>query len=99
MATEAAAKKKSARHASAVKRARQTIKRQARNTSTKNQVRTFEKKVLAAIQSGKADDAKKALQAFMSNMDRAAQKGVVHVKRAARRVSRLSKQVSSIVSK
>lgn len=94
MATEAK-KKKSARHASALKRARQSIVRQKRNTSTKNQVKTFEKKVLAAIKSGKSDDAKKALQVFMSTIDRAAQKGVVHVKRAARRISRLSKQVAS----
>ncbi|MEK6555510.1 MAG: 30S ribosomal protein S20 [Bdellovibrionota bacterium] len=99
MATEAAKKTKSARHASAVKRARQTIKRTARNTSTKNQVKTFEKKVLAAIKSGKSDDAKEALKAFMSTVDRAAQKGVVHVKRAARRVGRLSKQVAAVASK
>lgn len=96
MANEAAAKKKSARHASAVKRARQTIKRTARNTSIKSSVQTFEKKVMTAIKSGKADDAKKALQAFMSTMDKAAQKGVVHIKRASRRVSRLSKQVSAL---
>lgn len=96
MATEAAAKKKSARHASALKRARQATKKQARNTSTKNRVKTFEKKVLAAIKSGKKEDAAAALQLFMSNVDRAAQKGVVHVKKAARRISRLSKQVSQL---
>lgn len=95
MANEAA-KKKSARHASAVKRARQTVKRTARNTSIKSSVQTFEKKVMTAIKTGKADDAKKALQAFMSTMDKAAQKGVVHVKRASRRVGRLSKQVAAL---
>lgn len=51
---------------------------------------------MTAIKSGKADDAKKALQAFMSTMDKAAQKGVIHIKRASRRVSRLSKQVSAL---
>ena len=96
MATEAAKKKKSARHASALKRARQNTVRQARNTSTKNKVKTFEKKVLAAIKSGKKEDAAEALKLFMSNVDRAAQKGVVHVKRAARRIGRLSKQVSAL---
>lgn len=95
MANEAG-KKKSARHASAVKRARQTIKRTARNSSIKSSVQTFEKKVLIAIKSGKADDAKTALKAFMSTMDKAAQKGVVHLKRASRRVGRLSKQVAAL---
>lgn len=98
MANEAAGakKKKGARHVSALKRARQALKRQARNSSTKKRVKTFEKHVLKAIQTKNVDEAKKALKVFMSEADRAAQKGIVHVKRAARRISRLSKQVAAL---
>lgn len=94
--TQAGAKKKGARHLSALKRARQALKRKARNSATKSRVKTFEKHVLKAIQTKNVDEAKKALQVFMSEADRAAQKGIVHFKRAARRISRLSKQVAAL---
>ena len=84
------------RHKSAQKRARQTIRRAARNTSWRSQVKTLEKNVWTAIQKKDIDSAKKALVTFMSTIDRAAQKGAVHVKRAARRVSRLSSQINRI---
>ena len=98
MANENSAKKKlvKGRHMSAIKRQRQSIKRNERNSARKSSVRTSEKKVITAIQAGKADEAKSSLVAFMSAMDTAAQKGVYHVNRAARRVSRLSKQVANI---
>jgi small subunit ribosomal protein S20 len=96
LANETAAKKKSARHASALKRARKSLKLQARNTATKSKVKTFEKHVLKAIQTKNVEEAKKALKLFMTEADKAAQKGVVHVKRAARRIGRLSKQVSAL---
>jgi small subunit ribosomal protein S20 len=51
---------------------------------------------LKAIQTKNGEEAKKALKLFMSEIDKAAQKGVVHVKRAARRISRLSKQISAL---
>lgn len=87
------------RHASAIKRARQNVKRKARNTSTVSRVTTFEKKVAAAITGKDIKAAQEALVGFMSEVDRAAQKGVVHFKRAARRVSRLSKQIAHLTTK
>lgn len=84
------------RHKSAQKRARQSVRRAARNTSWKSQVKTIEKKVMVAIQKKDIASAKDALVTFMSTVDRAAQKGAVHVKRAARRISRLSAQISSL---
>jgi small subunit ribosomal protein S20 len=85
-----------ANHKSSEKRARQSVKRQARNTSWKSKVKTFEKKVLSAVEKKDITEAKKALVVFMSQMDRAAQKGVYHVKKAARKIGRISKQVSAI---
>lgn len=84
------------RHLSAMKRARQAQKRHTRNVSWQSRVKTFEKKVLVAIQKKDPKIAKDALVEFMSQIDKAAQKGAVHVKRAARRISSLSKQVAGL---
>lgn len=98
MSNENTQKKKlvKGRHASAIKRARQNETRKLRNAATKSRVTTFEKKLVSAISAKDVKAAQTALAGFMSEIDRAAQKGVVHFKRAARRVSSLSKQVSSI---
>ncbi len=84
------------RHLSAIKRARQNLRRQARNVTWQSRAKTFEKKVVAAIQKKDAKLAKDALVEFMSQIDKAAQKGAVHVKRAARRIGRLSRQVAGL---
>jgi small subunit ribosomal protein S20 len=81
------------RHASAIKRARQTIKRNARNSARRSRVATFEKKVVVALKSKNLSEAKKSLVVLMKEMDKAAQKGVIHFKRAARRIGRLSKAI------
>ena len=97
MANEKSAKKLiKGRHMSAIKRNRQNIKRKARNAARKSQVRTSEKKVLSAIKEGSTKAAHSALVLFMSEIDRAAQKGVVHFNRAARRISSLSKQIAAM---
>lgn len=84
------------RHMSAMKRARQSLRRQAKNASWASRAKTFEKKLVTAIQAKDATVAKKALVEFMSQIDKAAQKGAVHLKRAARRISRLSRQVAKM---
>lgn len=98
MANEKTAKKKliKGRHMSAIKRNRQNIKKNARNTARKSAVRTSEKKVIAAITAGSTKVAHTALVAFMSEIDKAAQKGIIHFNRAARRISSLSRQVSQM---
>lgn len=95
---EAGAKAKlvKGRHKSAQKRARQSVRRATRNVSWKSQAKTIEKRVLAAIQKKDVNEAKKALVVFMSSIDKAAQKGAVHVRRAARRIGRLSKQIAAL---
>jgi small subunit ribosomal protein S20 len=81
---------------SAIKRARQEKRRNVRNTAVKSRVTTFEKKLTAAIKGKDSKAAQAALVSFMSEIDKAAQKGVVHFKRAARRVSSLSRQVATL---
>ncbi len=83
-----------ANHKSAAKRARQNVRRNKRNTHALATVRTFERKLRTAIVAGDKKGAETALKEYMSKITKAATKGVVHAKTAARKVSRLSKQVS-----
>ena len=80
-----------ANHASAEKRNRERIRRTERNRSIKGAVRTALKKARAAIGAGKGTDMASALAAAVKAVDRAASKGVVHPKLAARAKSRLAK--------
>jgi small subunit ribosomal protein S20 len=79
-----------ANHPSAEKRNRQRIRRTERNRSVKGAVRTQLKKARALIAAGTAD-AVTALAQAIKAVDRAASKGVVHPKMAARTKSRLAK--------
>jgi len=81
-----------ANHASAEKRNRQRIRRTERNRSVKGSVRTLLKKARAALApSAKAGDSAAALAAAIKAVDRAASKGIVHAKMAARAKSRLAR--------
>jgi small subunit ribosomal protein S20 len=88
-----------ANHKSAAKRARQSVKRNKRNTTALSSVRTFERKLRTAIASGDKKAAEDALRAYMSKAQKAATKGVMHAKTAARKLSRLSKQAAKSLSK
>ena len=85
-----------ANHASALKRARQIEKRSARNRAYRTRVRNMVKQVRQAIDAGDAQAAQSALQQAVPVIDRAAGKGVYHRKNAARKISRLSRQVSAL---
>ena len=84
------------RHQSAIKAARQSLKRQERNRAILRRVRTFVKKVNTAIQEKKNDVAKTSLQEASSELHKAVTKGVLHRNTASRWVSRLSIRVNSI---
>ncbi len=76
---------------SAEKRARQTIKRTARNKSIKTRVKNSRKAVTAAIQTGEAKIVIEKLQSFSGTADRAANSGVIHKNAANRLKSRAAK--------
>ncbi len=88
-----------ANHKSAAKRARQSVKRNARNTTAISSVRTSERKLRTLIAAGDKKGAEEALRAYMSKTHKAATKGVMHAKTAARKLSRLSSQTSKVASK
>ncbi len=84
-------------NAAAEKRMRQEQKRRAHNRSIKSLVKTQVTKARAAIASTsvQAEDATAAVRAAVSELDRAAKKGVIHKRNAARRKSRLMKQLNT----
>lgn len=84
--------------ASARKRIRQTIKRTVRNTARKSRMRTFVKKVEAAVASGDKQAAVAALRAAQPELQRAAGKGVVHKNAVARKLSRLSSRIKALAA-
>ncbi len=85
-----------ANHPSAEKRNRQRITRTVRNRAVSSAVRTFVKRVRAAIEAKNQGEAKTALQVAIVQLDKAASKGVLHVKAASRTISRLSAQVHAL---
>lgn len=83
-----------ANHASAERRNRQRIKRTARNRSIKSAVRTALKKARQTLSSGKLEEATAAVAVSESTLDRAASKGTIHPRTAARKKARLARQLS-----
>jgi small subunit ribosomal protein S20 len=84
-----------ANHKSAIKRHKQSVKRAARNRTVKTRIKNVVKSVRAAI---KADDqaaATQLLSTATSSLDKAATKGVIHWKKAARKISRLAKALNA----
>jgi small subunit ribosomal protein S20 len=84
--------------ASARKRIRQTKVRTARNAARKSRMRTFVKKVEAAIARGDKTSAVDALRVAQPEMQRAAGKGVVHSNTVSRKLSRLSARIKALAS-
>ena len=70
--------------------------RAERNKATRSKVKTFVKKVQAAVEAGDKALAQEALVAAISEIEKAATKGVYHDNTASRKVSRLSKAVAAM---
>jgi small subunit ribosomal protein S20 len=80
-------------NAAAKKRMRQEQKRRLHNRSVKSLVKTQITKAREAVASDA--DAIEAVRVAVSELDRAAKKGVIHRNNAARRKSRLMKQLNA----
>ncbi|MDY6825326.1 MAG: 30S ribosomal protein S20 [Thermodesulfobacteriota bacterium] len=85
-----------ANHKSAIKRHRQSKIRELRNKSRKTTVKTMTKKIEAAVKNNAAEDARAQLKAAQKLIDKTAAKGTLHRNTAARKISRLTRMVSSI---
>jgi len=82
--------------ASAKKRIRQNAKRRIRNRIYNSQARTYVKRARIALETNDAESANEAVRQAVSTLDRAASKGVIHRKNAARRKSRLMKHLAAL---
>ena len=87
-----------AHHASAKKRIRQTKKRTQVNRARVSRIRTYLRKVEAAISGGKKEEAMAAYQLAQPELMRGANKGVVHRNTVARKLSRLAQRIKSMSS-
>lgn len=81
-----------ANHASALKRARQNTKVRDRNRSSRAATRTHVKAFTTALEEGTGAA---ALPVVTSKLAKAASRGVIPKKRAARKTSRLAKKLNA----
>jgi len=85
-----------ATHKSAIKRAKQSEARRLRNRVRKTRVKTAVKQVRTALENKSVEEAQAALQQAVPVIDKAASQGSLHHRAAARKISRLSKQVHAL---
>ena len=85
-----------ANSAQARKRARQAEKRRTHNASQRSMVRTYIKRVQAAIASNDQAAAEEALTTAIPVIDKMASKGIMHKNKAARHKSRPNAGVRKI---
>ena len=78
------------------KRARQAEKRRQHNASLRSMVRTYTKKVVAAIDSGDKAAAEAALKTAQPILDSSVNKGIYHKNKVARIKSRLSARIVAL---
>jgi len=78
------------------KRIRRNARRAVVNHNRISRIRTFVKKVEAAIEAGDKTEAATALQAAQPEMARGIATGVLHKNTVARKFSRLTKKVAAL---
>lgn len=78
------------------KRARQAEKRRQHNTALRSRMRTFVKKVQAAIAAGDKAAAQQAFKEAQPIVDGMVNKGLIHKNKAARHKSRLSAVIKAM---
>ncbi len=81
---------------SAIKAARQNLKRRAANIKTLDAMRKAAKDVRKFVTAGNKSEAAKALTAAFATLDKAAKKNVIHKNNASRKKSRLAKLIAKL---
>jgi len=83
---------------SAKKRALQSEKRRQHNASRRSMLRSYVKKVIAAIHAGDHKAATEAFNVAQPIVDRMATKGLIHKNKAARQKSRLNTRIKALAA-
>ena len=81
---------------SAKKRIDVTATKTEKNKAVKSKVKTYIKKVEAAVASGNKDEAVEVLKTASIEIEKAGSKGVYHKNNASRKVSRLTRLVNEM---
>ncbi len=85
-----------ANHFSALKRARQTPKRTARNRANTSRMRSQLRELREALAKGDKQAAEQVYRKTVSILDKSIQKGILHENTASRYKSRLSVRVKAL---
>jgi small subunit ribosomal protein S20 len=85
-----------ANHSSSKKRIRRNDRRAVINKNRVSRIRTFVKKVEAAIEAGDKAAAQAAFTAAMPEMHRGASRGVMHRNTVSRKTSRLAAKIKAL---
>lgn len=83
---------------SAIKAARQSIKRRAVNLASKDKYKDALRDFRKLVTAGKIEEAKKAMSAAASMIDKAVKKHLVHGNKSARLKSRMAKALAKMKS-
>ena len=84
---------------SAIKRIRSNQRKRVYNKITRTTVRTQLRTARESIEGANVEEARAAAKLAISALDKAANKGVIHKKNAARRKSRLMKKLAASPAK
>jgi small subunit ribosomal protein S20 len=85
-----------ANHKSALKRVRSSERKRQHNRVFRSRARTEIKKTRTLIENGDLEGAREAAREAIRTLDKAAVKGILHKNNAARRKSRLMKQLAKL---
>ena len=85
-----------ASHKSAIKRHKQSLVRNGRNRANRTRVKNTVKAVQDHILAQDKEQALQQLRLASSVLDKAAGKGAIHWKKAARKISRMQRAVNAI---
>ena len=87
-----------ANHKSALKRDRQNEVRRLRNKNYRTRAKNVVKEVRAAVADNSADQARECFVRAVSTLQKTTSRGIIHKNKAARKISRLARQVNQISS-
>jgi small subunit ribosomal protein S20 len=85
-----------AKHASAVRQQRHSVRRNKINKKNTSALRTEVKKVRSLIEDQDKEAARKALPRAYAVIDRSVKKGTIHANTGARYKSRLGRQIEAV---
>jgi small subunit ribosomal protein S20 len=88
-----------ANHYSALKRARQTVRKTARNRANTSRLRTALRSFRETLAKGDKESAQQKFCETVSALDKAIQKGTIHENTASRYKSRLSARLNALSAK